>query len=50
VSLPGATLLQLGEQGITKVENYDELALVKDWRAFLSGPGRYLRHLVEEPE
>jgi predicted ATPase len=49
VSLPGATLLQLGEHGITKVENYDDLALVKDWRAFLAGPGRYLRHLVEEP-
>jgi predicted ATPase len=50
VSLPGATLLQLGDQGITTVESYDDLALVKDWRAFLSGPGRYLRHLVEEPE
>jgi predicted ATPase len=49
VSLPGATLLQLGEQGITPVENYDDLTLVKDWRAFLAGPGRYLRHLVEEP-
>ena len=47
VSLPGATLLQLGEDGIAKVESYDELALVKDWRAFLAGPGRYLRHLVE---
>ena len=49
VSLPGATLLQLGEQGILQVETYDDLALVKDWRAFLAGPGRYLRHLVEEP-
>ncbi len=48
VSLPGATLLQLGDDGISKVESYDDLALVKDWRAFLAGPGRYLRHLVGE--
>jgi hypothetical protein len=44
-----ATLLQLGDDGISKVESYDELTLVKDWRAFLAGPGRYLRHLVGEP-
>jgi predicted ATPase len=50
VSLPGATLLQLGEDGITKVDSYDDLALVTDWRAFLAGPGRYLRHLVGDPE
>lgn len=50
VSLPGATLLQLGEDGITRVDSYDELALVKHWRAFLAGPGRYLRHLIGEPE
>jgi predicted ATPase len=49
VSLPDATLLQLGDEGISKVDSYDELALVKDWRAFLGGPGRYLRHLVGEP-
>jgi predicted ATPase len=48
VSLPGATLLQLGDDGISKVESYDELTLVKDWRAFLAGPGRYLRHLLGE--
>ncbi len=50
VSLPGATLLQLGDEGITRVEHYDELALVKDWRGFLAGPGRYLRHLVEDSD
>jgi predicted ATPase len=49
VSLPGATLLQLGDDGITKVESYDDLVLVQHWRAFLAGPGRYLRHLVGEP-
>jgi predicted ATPase len=50
VSLPGATLLHLGDDGVSKVESYDELALVKDWRAFLAGPERYLRHLVGESE
>lgn len=50
VSLPSATLLQLGDEGISKVDSYDDLALVKDWRAFLTGPGRYLRHLVGERE
>jgi predicted ATPase len=50
VSLPGATLLQLGDEGISPVGSYDDLALVRDWRAFLSGPGRYLRHLVGELE
>jgi predicted ATPase len=33
VSLPGATLLQLGNEGISTVDSYDDLALVKDWRA-----------------
>jgi predicted ATPase len=50
VALPGATLLQLGDEGITRVESFDDLALVKHWRAFLAGPGRYLRHLVGDPE
>jgi predicted ATPase len=47
VALPGATLLELSEQGICTVASYDELSLVKHWRAFLAGPGRYLQHLVE---
>jgi predicted ATPase len=46
VSLPGATLLELGEHGIRKVASYDDLALVRDWRHFLSAPGRFLKHLV----
>jgi predicted ATPase len=45
VSLPGATLLELGEHGIRKVA-YDDLALVQDWRHFLSAPARFLKHLV----
>ena len=44
-SLPGATLLEAGEHGLRTVA-YDDLDLVRDWRAFLDGPERYLRHLL----
>jgi predicted ATPase len=46
-SLPGATLLELGEWGM-RPTTYDELELVRDWRGFLEAPRRWLRHLVEE--
>jgi predicted ATPase len=39
VSLPGATLLQLGDDGISKVESYDELTLVKDGERFSRDQG-----------
>jgi predicted ATPase len=48
VSLPGATLLEIGEEGIRHVPSYDDLALVKSWRHFMSQPGQFLRHLVDE--
>jgi len=47
VSLPGAALFELGEDGMQRCDSYDALALVENWRLFLSAPGRYLRHLVE---
>ena len=47
VSLPGATLLEIGEDGIRRVEKYDDLALVKSWRHFLSAPEQFLRHLID---
>jgi predicted ATPase len=47
VSLPGATLLEVGDHGIRKVEKYDDLALVDQWRSFLKAPERYLRHLID---
>lgn len=50
VSLPGATLLELGDHGIRKVERYDDLALVQDWRNFLGAPQRFLRHLLSADE
>ena len=47
-SLPGATLLELGDGGITRVERYDDLEIVRSWRLFLEGPERYLRHLLSD--
>ena len=44
-ALPGATLLELGEDGYRET-SYDELASVQHWRAFLDAPPRYLRHLL----
>lgn len=44
-ALPGARLLQFGEDGVTAVD-YDESELVTSWRAFLDTPARHLRHLT----
>jgi predicted ATPase len=46
-SLPDATLLEVGDWGIRRVESYDEVELVRSWRGFLEAPGRYLRHVVD---
>jgi predicted ATPase len=48
VSLPGAALLELDGKGIRRVEAYDDLELVQEWRHFMSAPGRFLKHLVAE--
>ena len=48
VSLPGATLLELGEWGIRPVDRYDDLELVAQWRSYLDSPDRYLRHLLAD--
>jgi predicted ATPase len=45
VTLPGATLIELGEAGFRVVDGFENLALVQHWRAFLAEPNRYLRHL-----
>jgi predicted ATPase len=45
-SLPGATLLELGDWGV-RPASYDELELVSNWRSFLDEPQRWLRHLLE---
>lgn len=41
----GAMILELDVHGMHR-SDYDDLALVQDWRHFLEGPGDYLRHLV----
>jgi predicted ATPase len=48
VSLPGATLLEVGDWGIRAVDSADELDLVQEWRAFLEAPPRFLRHLFDD--
>jgi len=45
-SVPGATILELGEWGIREV-TWQELDLVAHWRSYLDDPRRYLRHLID---
>ena len=47
ISLPAATLLEVGDWGIRRIDAYDDVELVRSWRGFLDGPERYLRHLVD---
>lgn len=47
-SLPGATILELGDHGIRTVEKVEDLELMAHWRSFLASPERYLRHLLQE--
>ena len=42
---PGAHLYEIGEWGI-RSSDYDDLDLVRTWRAFLDAPERFLRHLT----
>ncbi|MCE1179735.1 MAG: AAA family ATPase [Micrococcales bacterium] len=44
-SLPGASLLELSDSGIARVE-WEDLDLVDHYRRFLDGPERYLRHII----
>lgn len=45
-SVPGATILELGEWGIRE-SSWDDLQLVAHWRSYLDDPRRYLRHLLD---
>ena len=47
ISLPGATLLEVGEWGIRRLEGYDDADIVQSWRAFMGDPDLYLRHLLD---
>ncbi len=45
-ALPGATILEVGDWGIRRT-TWDELEIVRNWRAYLDAPARYLRHVLE---
>jgi predicted ATPase len=45
VTLPRATLIELGDWGLRRVADPAELELMRSWRSFLDAPERYLRHL-----
>lgn len=45
-ALPGAQILEVGDWGLRETE-WGDLELVRHWRSFLDGPGRYLRHLLD---
>jgi predicted ATPase len=49
-SLPGATLIELGDHGMRVIDRYDDLALVREWRQFLAAPERYMRYLLRTDE
>ena len=49
-SLPGATLLELGDHGVRVVDNREDLALIQHWRSFMESPERYLRHLLGDED
>lgn len=45
-SLPGATIMELGEWGIRET-SWEQLEVVQAHRRYLEAPERYLRHLLE---
>ena len=45
-ALPGATVLQVDEDGLTPVA-WEDLDLVRTWRLFLDEPPRFLRHVLD---
>ncbi|WP_205475177.1 AAA family ATPase [Nocardioides sp. SYSU D00038] len=48
-SLPGATVLELGDWGIRRT-SWERLELVHHWRAYLAAPDRYLRHVLADAD
>ncbi|HEU4947380.1 MAG TPA: AAA family ATPase [Kribbella sp.] len=45
-ALPGATILEVGDWGIRETA-WADLELVRNWRAYLEAPQRYLRHILD---
>jgi predicted ATPase len=48
LALPGATILEVDDDGTIQRVRYDEALPVRLTRDFLAEPARYLRHLLEE--
>jgi predicted ATPase len=46
LALPGATILQIGEDGAVEQVDYDSAVPVALTRNFLGNPDRFLRHLL----
>ncbi|MEJ7628772.1 MAG: AAA family ATPase [Nocardioidaceae bacterium] len=44
-SLPSAKILEVGQWGLREAR-WDELELVRNWKAYLDAPQRYLRHVL----
>jgi predicted ATPase len=47
LALPGATILEIGDDGVVAPVGYDEALPVRLTRDFLGAPERYLRHLLD---
>jgi predicted ATPase len=45
-SLPGATVIEVGDWGMRQVQ-WRDLELVDHWCRYLQAPERYLRHLLD---
>ncbi len=48
-SMPGARILEVGDWGLREAA-WEELELVKHWKAYLDAPMRYLRHTLADDE
>jgi predicted ATPase len=46
-AMPGATLLEVGERG-QRETTWDELEIVRHWRAYLEAPQCPLRHVLDD--
>ncbi|MFW0788362.1 hypothetical protein [Gordonia sp. CPCC 205333] len=46
LALPGATILEISEDGEIDEVSYDDASPVRITRDFLDEPNRYLRHLL----
>lgn len=50
LALPGAAILEIGEDGAITAVEYDDAVAVRLTRAFLAAPDRFLRHLLDDDQ